>query len=331
MSMTIYQKILKEIDKAERIVITAHKSPDGDSIGSSMGLYQYIRRSGKEVTVCHPDPYPNFLSWVKDVNDIVCHDYNAPLVREKIREADLIFALDYNDPSRLGPMGELLKEKKEKIIMIDHHLHPKDFYFLGVSDTDSCSTAQLVYELIAADSNQKMDTNIGTPLYLGIMTDTGSFRFSSVQPRTHEILADLLKSGVAHTHVHEQVYDQNSLSQLKLKSFAINQKLELIENDKVAIISLTKEDLLAYYYQKGDTEGLVNAGLSIKGVKMAIFLVEKEEGIKMSFRSKHNLAVNVLASENFEGGGHAYAAGGISHLSMDETLEKLKRVIPNYL
>jgi phosphoesterase RecJ-like protein len=327
----VIQSILDKINASEQFVITAHKSPDGDSIGSSLALYHFLLAKGKQVIICHPDPCPNYLKWLDGVDLIKHFDSQPDEVEASILKSDVVFALDYNHPSRVGGMQQLLLNAGSKTIMIDHHLHPSDFASIIYSDSSVCSTAQMVFEVINADGTIAISKSIGEPIYLGIMTDTGSFRFSSVTPRTHVILAELLSNNIDHTKIHEAIYDQNSLNQLKLKSFAINQKLELLQNDSVALIYLTENELTQYKYEKGDTEGLVNTALSISGVKMAVLMVEKDNAIKMSFRSKLNLHVNQLASDLFEGGGHAYAAGGISYLSMEETINKLKDALPKYI
>jgi phosphoesterase RecJ-like protein len=332
-NMNQYKQIVSEILAASHIVITSHKSPDGDSIGSSLGLYHFIEKLGKTATICHPDPAPDFLFWMEDINVILTMKNDAIAVTENFEKADLIFCLDYNASDRIGEEMQALLEKATcKKIMIDHHLNPQDFAFITVSDTDVCSTAQLIYELIEqSDNGQLLDAKIGTPLYLGILTDTGSFRFPSVQPRTHEVLAKLLAAGVKHYLVHENLNDNNTASRLRLQGYAMSEKLEVMEANHVAIISMTEEELGKYNYKKGDTDGLVNLALSIKGLKAAIFLSEKEGLIKMSFRSKgKENPVNILAQENFNGGGHANASGGASELSMVETLEKLKGLIPAY-
>jgi bifunctional oligoribonuclease and PAP phosphatase NrnA len=330
-NMNIYNTIIKEIKAATNIIITAHRSPDGDSVGSSLGLHHFIRKMGKNVTVCHPDPAPDYLSWLEDVSSIRTMT-NDPLEIETLFEkADLVFCLDYNASDRVGEgMQKLLEGSQGKKIMIDHHLHPQDFADITVSDANVCSTCQLIVELIDQSGNGGLlDEKCGTPLYLGILTDTGSFRFPSVQPRTHEIISKLLNAGVKHHLVHEALNDNNTQDRLRLQGFALSQKLEVIERYQVAIISLTEKEMKEYNYIKGDTEGLVNIGLSIKGMKASFFLGEKEGAIKISFRSKgENNPVNILASQHFEGGGHANAAGGISHDSMEVTISKLKEVIP---
>lgn len=326
------KKVIDFIKNAERIIITSHKSPDGDSIGSSLGLLRFIKALGKEATVCHPDPSPNFLNWVKNEDKIIDFETNPEEVKAFLNDADLLFALDYNGAGRLGEqMGELFSEAKGKKIMIDHHLNPDDFVDLAISEPSVCSTSQLIAELIVASGNSSLlNESMGTPLYLGIMTDTGSFRFSSVTSRTHELLALLLKAGVKQSDIHENTFDNNRLDKLRLRSYIIAERLEIIEEQGVAIISLTDEEKERFHYIKGDTEGLVNVALSIEGVKVAAFFVENKDVVKISFRSKGDIAVNTLSTDHFNGGGHKNAAGGASYISLDETIEKFKSLVPKY-
>lgn len=331
--MKSYNQIITEIFSASNIVITSHKSPDGDSIGSSLGLLHFIEKLFKSAVVCHPDPAPEFLNWLEGSDRILNMQSHPERIAALFQKADLIFCLDYNAPDRVGPeMQVLLENASCKKIMIDHHLNPANFCDIVISDPDVCSTAQLIFELIDQSGNlDKLDPKCGSALYLGILTDTGTFRFPSVQPRTHEILGKLLEAGVPHHLIHEELNDNNTVERLRLQGFALNEKLEVMNENHVAIISLTEEELKRFNAQKGDTDGLVNMALSIKGIKAAVFLAEKEGKIKMSFRSKgKENPVNVLASEHFEGGGHANASGGVSMLSMEDTILKLKKLIPKY-
>lgn len=325
------KNIVQAIKDAERIVITSHRSPDGDSIGSSLGLLRFIKALGKNADVCHPDPCPDFLEWTKKNDEIIDFEFSKDLVTQKMNVADLIFSLDYNAANRLGnEMGDLLVATSAKKIMIDHHLDPDDYADITVSDPTVCSTSQLIYELIDASGYKELVTpDMAEPIYLGIMTDTGSFRFNSVTPRTHEVVANLLRSGLNHTMVHELTYDGNRIDKLKLRGYAIVEKLEIIPDYGIAILSLTEAELNRFNYIKGDTEGLVNVALSVEGVKTAVFFVESKGRIKISFRSKGK-PVNVIANEHYDGGGHKFAAGGISDLSMDETIENFKVLIPQY-
>lgn len=330
--MNLYQQIEAEIKAASNIVITAHKSADGDSIGSSLGLLHFIEKLGKKATICHPDKAPDFLYWL-DTSDILLMDETPEQVTKTMQQADLIFCLDYNATNRVGPdMQALLEAAPCKKIMIDHHLNPEDFPFITVSETSVCSTSQLIVELIEQSGHLNLlDEKIGTPLYLGILTDTGNFRFPSVQPRTHEVLAKLLTAGVPHHIIHEKLSDNNTESRLRLQGYAMSKKLEVLYEYHVAIISLSKEELAEYNYKKGDTDSLANLILSIKGMKAAIVFTERDGIMKISFRSKGaENPINMLASEHFNGGGHANAAGGMSNLTVAETLTKLREVIPLY-
>jgi phosphoesterase RecJ-like protein len=330
--MNIYKQIEAEIQGATHIVITAHKSADGDSIGSSLGLLHFIEKLGKKAVVCHPDKAPDFLYWL-DTTAIILMEENPEEVTAQMKKADLIFCLDYNATHRVGPdMQILLEEATGKKIMIDHHLDPEDFPTLTVSETTASSTAQLIVDLIEQSGHlDLLDEKIGTPLYLGILTDTGSFKFNSVKPRTHEVLAKLLAAGVEHHLIHEKLNDTNTESRLRLQGYAMSEKLEILYDQNVAIISLSKEELAKYNYKKGDTDSLANLLLSIKGMKAAIVFTERDGIMKISFRSKGaENPVNILAKEHFNGGGHANASGGMSDLTVEETLEKLRELIPQY-
>lgn len=331
--MNIYESIVSEILASNHIVITSHKSPDGDSVGSSLGLLHFIDKLGKSATVCHPDPAPDYLVWLEGTSDILTINNHNNEIATYFEKADLIFCLDYNGTDRIGEEMQAMLEKAScKKIMIDHHLNPQDFAFITVSETSVCSTAQLIVELIDQSGNLNLlDQKTGTPLYLGILTDTGTFRFPSVQPRTHQILGSLLAAGVQHNLIHESLSDNNTVSRLRIQGYAMSQKLEVMDEYGVAIISLTEDEMTKYGYQKGDTDGLPNTALTIKGMKAAFMFSEKDGLIKISFRSKgKENPVNVLASEHFEGGGHANASGGKSTLSMTETLVKIKALVPQY-
>ena len=330
--MNTFIEIKNKISKASHIIITSHKSPDGDSIGSSLGLLYFIEKLGYKATICHPDAAPDFLQWL-DTSSIVLMSTQAEEVKQAFEKADLIFCLDYNATNRVGAeMQALLEASTAEKIMIDHHLDPQDFPNITLSDTTASSTSQLIIELIVQSGNATLlDEKIGTPLYLGILTDTGSFRFSSVKPRTHEVLAKLLAAGVKHNLIHENLNDTNTESRLRLQGFAMCEKLDVLKEYHVAVISLTSEELQKYHYQKGDTDSLANLALSIKGMKAAIVFSERDGIIKISFRSKGvENPVNILAAEHFNGGGHANASGGMSDLSMPETLTKIKQLIPQY-
>ncbi len=331
--MSTASGIFQAITNANSIVITAHRSPDGDSIGSSMALYHLLKKWQKNVTVVHPDPAPEFLHWVPNQEVIIDFENQAEKASELLLAADLIFCLDYNEPSRVGKdMQEVLVQSKAVKVMIDHHLHPADFCDFTLSETSACSTCELLFQwLKAIQKENEIDAVIGQCLYLGIMTDTGSFRFPSVSSGTHEIAAFLIEKGVKHFEIHEAVFDTNTIDRIRLKGYALSEKLVLIPGIPVAYVSLSEGELNRFNYQKGDTEGLVNQILGIQGIKMAVFFAEKDGKVKISFRSKGEYVVNQLANDHFEGGGHAYASGGISFVSLDETIAKFVTNVKNYI
>jgi phosphoesterase RecJ-like protein len=331
--MTVAENIYQAISNAHAIVITAHKSPDGDSIGSSMALFHLLQKWNKNVSVVHPDPAPEFLHWVPNQEVIVDFENQAEKATELLQAADLICCLDYNEPSRVGKdMQEVLVQSNAVKVMIDHHLHPADFCDFTLSETSACSTCELLFQWLKAIQRENdIDDTIGKCLYLGIMTDTGSFRFPSVSSGTHEIAAFLIEKGVKHFEIHEAVFDTNTIDRIRLKGYALSEKLVLIPGIPVAYASLSEEELHRFNYQKGDTEGLVNQILGIQGIKMAVFFAEKDGKVKISFRSKGEYVVNQLANDHFEGGGHAYASGGISFVSLDETIAKFVTNVKNYI
>lgn len=324
--------ILAAIQRATKVVITSHRSPDGDSIGSSLALLRFIRTMGKEAIICHPDPAPNFLEWIKDGDEILNAESNAEEVEKLMADADLLFALDYNHPDRLGsPMSDWFRESLAFKVMIDHHLHPDDCTDIQVSRPDVCSTAQLIYEFIeAAGCLKQLNVSTGIPIYLGLVTDTGSFRYSSVTPKTHQIVAHLIEIGVPHSDIHEATFNNNRVDKIRLRSYILAERLEVLADVRVAILSVTIDEMNRFHYVKGDTEGLVNEALSLEGVDAAAFFVENERGVKISFRSVTAVAVNTIAMDHFAGGGHRNAAGGFSEESLSETIQRFKDLIPTY-
>jgi phosphoesterase RecJ-like protein len=330
--MEKYKAIVEAIKSAHNIVISSHKSPDGDSIGSSLALFYFIESLGKKSVICHADRAAPNLTWVEGAESILTFEENPESVTQYFQNADLILCLDYNAIDRVGPeIAPLLADSTALKIMIDHHLYPAEFCAITVSEPTVCSAAQLIYELIDQSGNlDLLHVKMATPIYLGIMTDTGSFRFSSVEPRTHEIIAQLLKVGVNQADIHEKVFDTNTIERLQLRGHVVSENLEILPDYPVAILSVSENDLIRFGYKKGDTDGLVNVALSIQGVKIAAFFAEKDGKVKISFRSKGEYFVNSLAMDNFDGGGHKYAAGGISSLSLEETISRFKSLLSTY-
>ena len=322
------QAIKQTIEQATSIVITTHKSPDGDAIGSSLGWYHFLKNRGKKVTVIVPDAFPDFLKWMPLSEDIVYFDAQTDEATGMMNEADLIFSLDYNALNRIGDMGEVIASTKAAKIVVDHHQNPHDFADEYFVDTDCCSTAQLIYELIdQLEGTNELTKEIGACLYCGIMTDTGSFRYPSTTAQTHRVIAHFLSLGVDGSKIHQQVYDTYSEHRLRLLGYALTNKMKVFPEINAAYISLSQKELKEFNFKKGDTEGLVNYPLSINGIKFSALITEKEQDISMSFRSKDNVYVNEFANQHFGGGGHIYAAGGKSDLTLDETIAKFEKLL----
>lgn len=307
-----------ELEGRKRILITTHRSPDGDAIGSSLGLYHFLKSLGHEVWVSVPDPMPAFLNWLPGTQDLIIYKKDKEKFQEVLDQSDILFALDYNHFSRTGnELSEILSVSKPTKIMIDHHQEPDTFMKYKVWDTEASSTAQLVYDFIVALAGENAITkDIGDCLYTGIMTDTGSFRFATCTSHTMRIVAHLLDCGVDGNEIHQLVYDQNSIDRLHLMGYAL-EKMVLLKDYYTAYITLTSKELRRFNYKAGDTEGLVNDALSVKGVKVAALLTEKEGSIRFSLRSSADFSVNEFARKHFNGGGHFHAAGGIYDGNME--------------
>lgn len=324
-------EIKKKLTIHKNIVIISHKNPDGDAIGSSMGLYYYLTKYNHNVAVIMPNDFPDFLKWVPKSEDIIIYDKEEEKSQELLRKADIVFTLDFNAFHRTGKVADILSELDTTFVMIDHHQEPDDYATYMYSDVSISSTCQMVYHFIEKLNDLDLiDENCASCLYLGIMTDTGSFRFSSTTSTTHRVIANLIDKGAKNTQIHEAVYDANSHNRLLLLGRALS-KLVILPELETAYITLSKEDLLEFNYQKGDTEAVVNYALSVKGIKIAALFKENlDDGvIRISFRSKGDFSVNTLAREHFDGGGHHNAAGAVSNLSLSDTVEKFISILSN--
>jgi phosphoesterase RecJ-like protein len=324
----------KLLSKVKNAVIVTHWSPDGDAMGSSLALYHYLKKTGINAAVIVPNEYPDFLHWMPGNKNVVVFQENEKKALSLIKKADVIFTLDFNSFKRLEKLGEILAENKTTKVLIDHHQQPEDYAEYVFHDVNACSTCELIYDLIVLLGNKKLiDSKIAACLYVGLMTDTGSFRFSSVNSKTHLILADLLKTGIQPSEIHSAVYDTYSEQRMKLLGYALSEKMKILPGLPVAYISLTDEELKRFNYKKGDAEGLVNYPFQIKGIKVSVFFNEAQpEGyVKISFRSKGKIDMNKFARAYFNGGGHINAAGGRSHESLEKTIQKFESLASSLL
>ena len=315
----------------KKIVIFPHRNPDGDALGSTLGWKHFLEALGHQCWVISPNEYPKFLKWLPGEEEIILYSQQETLAQKCIAECDLIFTLDFNTLSRIAPIDDFLENKDIPMIMIDHHESPADYPILTFSDPHIGSTCEMVYEVMVQLDASKINARIGTCIYTGIMTDTGSFRFSSTSERTHQIASELIALGVNHTEIHQNIYDSYRTERLQLLGKTLNNLVQ-VNPLKAVYTSLSQAELNACNFQKGDTEGFVNYGLSIEGIRLAVIMIEnqQEQIIKMSFRSKGDFDVNQFAREHFNGGGHKNAAGGMSSLSLEETIDRLHAILLTY-
>ena len=320
------------ISEKKNIVITVHRGPDGDAIGSALGLYNVLVQLGHNTSVITPNDYASFLHWMPGNDKVIVFTQEEKRAIEITEKADLIFLLDFGQIARLDTYANVVQNVSATKVMIDHHQQPdesvSDILF---SDVSACSTAQIVFEIIEELGYKNLiNKDVAECLYTGIMTDTGSFKYSSTTERTHHIIAELIGKGAENSKIHDLVYDNFSENRVKLLGYCLNHKLQIFKENKAAIISLNAEELERFNFQKGDTEGVVNYALSIEGIIFAVFIAEKEGMVKLSLRSKGDFKVNEIAKKYFNGGGHMNAAGGISDVSVEETIENFKEIFNQY-
>ena len=319
-------------EKAKNIVIVTHRNPDGDAFGSSLALYHFLNKKNQKVTVISPNDCPDFLKWMPSQSEILLFEPNIEEATKVLKEADIVFTLDFNAFHRTGEkMQKALEQINPIFIMIDHHQSPDDYAKYIFSDVKKSSTSEMIFDFIEAlDELEKIDKDIATCIYTGIMTDTGSFRFSSTTSRTHQIAAVLLEKGADNSKIYNRVMDVNSYSRMQLLGRAL-ENMKVIEDLKTAYITLSQNELHKYNFKKGDTEGFVNYALSLKGIVFAVIFIEDRQQriIKMSFRSKGIFSVNKFARDHFNGGGHTNAAGGRSEDNLFKTVENFLKIVPS--
>ena len=315
-----------------KAVITAHQKPDGDAMGSTLGLYHFLKQLGHEVTVISPTNWAQFLDWMPGVDQVIDFEANKNEASEILAAADYVFCLDFNILHRTKHLEPIIRDSKALKILIDHHQQPDiPSFAYGISDVKMSSTCEMVYDFIVQSGHSNLiNIDIATCLYTGLMTDTGSFRFPSTTASVHKIVAHLKELGLQHAKIHENIYDNSTEGRLKFMGNAFLNRMIVLPEFKTAIMAIPKTDIYKFDLKTGDTEGLVNYLLSIEGIKFAAIVIDREEERKWSFRSKGNFDVNIFARTHFEGGGHANAAGGRSSKSVDETLNDFKTIIENY-
>ena len=310
----------------KKVVITTHQKPDGDAMGSSLGLFHFLKQFGHQVTVISPTNWADFLDWMPGTKLVLDYERQTAEANEAIDAADWIFCLDFNTLSRTKRMEEKLSNASGLRVLIDHHQEPQtDKFAYGVSDTSKSSTCEMVYDLIMDSGNDaNIDESVADCLYAGVMTDTGSFRFPSTSASVHRMVATLKDKGLQHSRVHEALFDNYLENRFRFIGHVLQNRMEIFYEYNTALIAIPQQDLVKFDVITGDTEGLVNYPLSIKGIKFAVIVIDRGEERKCSFRSKGDFDVNTFARKYFSGGGHFNAAGGQSKEPLDAVVAKFK-------
>jgi phosphoesterase RecJ-like protein len=322
--MKSIEAIYPLLDQPRKVVIIMHQKPDADAMGSSLGLFHFLKRLGHEPVVISPTNWAEWLKWMPGCGGVIDYEYSTDKAIAVLDQAQWVFCLDFNTLGRTRHMAARLRKLPVTKILIDHHQQPEAEYFeYGVSDTDKSSTCEMVYDFIVGSGHTGLiDIDIAACLYAGVMSDTGSFRFPGASAAVHRMVAVLKDTGLNHTQIHENLFDNFLENRLRFTGFVLQNRMEVFYEHNAALIAIPWKDLVRYEIKTGDTEGLVNYPLSIQGIRMAALIIDRDEEVKCSFRSKGDFDVNVFARKYFEGGGHVNAAGGRSSETLELTVQR---------
>lgn len=325
------QKAKKYVGYADKIVIITHLSPDGDAIGSSLALFHFLREMDKQVNIIIPNAFPDFLKWMKGINDILIYENFPDIAAELIAAAELIFCLDFNEPKRIGELGPLVLQAQAKKVMIDHHPGASNFCNVTMSYPEISSTGELIFRYICRMGYfEMMNRDCAESIYVAMMTDTGSFTYNSNSPEIYFIIRELIGKGINKDEIYVKVYNNYSANRLRLMGFILYEKMKIYQKYNTALIALSSEEMNRFNPKKGDTEGFVNLPLSIKDLVFSVFMREEKDMIKISFRSTGDFPCNKFAADNFNGGGHLNASGGEFYGSLEDAVKLFEEVLPNY-
>lgn len=319
------------LDYPQNTVIVTHRNPDGDAIGSSLGLKHFLESYNHNVKLILPSEYPPVFGFLKKVDESIVYDLVPDVVADAIKNASLIFCLDFNSLDRIDKMAQMISDATAKKCLIDHHLDPEPFTDFVFSDPTASSTAELVYQFIAdLDQEKRLTIDMGEALFVGLITDTGSFRYSTT-PRTYATASKLKAAGVDDYYIQDRIFNSMKKKQLELLGHCLANRMEIIPEYNAGIIYLTKQDYKDFEIARGDTEGIVNHILMIEGIKVAAFITEQPTIVKLSLRSKGNISVQEMARNHFNGGGHKNASGGSAYAKLADVIDRFKRVLPKYV
>ncbi|HRW20891.1 MAG TPA: bifunctional oligoribonuclease/PAP phosphatase NrnA [Bacteroidales bacterium] len=327
----VIQNIKEAFDNAKNIIVIPHSYPDGDAIGSALGIYLTLKATNKKVSLISPNGFPDFLKCLPHCDEIILANKTKSNIDDLFNKADLIICVDFNMANRMENLENYVKQSKALKILIDHHPEPENFCDYIYQTTQASSAAELVFDVIEKTGYKKyMNTEIATNIYAGIMTDTGCFSYSSSNPNTFRVASELMKYGVNADIVYDSIYNNFSFDRMRLLGLSLNEKMTYLPEYKTAYITLSAKELKNYSFKAGDTEGFVNYPLSIKGVIFSAIFIEKANNIKISFRSKGSFPVNKFAIKHFNGGGHVNAAGGESYENLNDCVNKFIALLKNY-
>jgi len=327
--MKVINDIFPFLDKPKKISIVPHQKPDADAMGSSLGLYHFLKQFGHDVTVISPTNWAKWLNWMPGSKSVLEYELQKEKAEEILERSDWVFCLDFNNFGRTKNLAPKLQALKSVKILIDHHQEPEEESFdYGISDTTRSSTCEMIYDFILASGyKDKINTEVAECIYAGVVADTGSFRFPIVSSNVHRLVADLKDKGLLHTPVHEALFDNFLENRLRFIGNVLLNRMEIFYEYNTALIAIPKSDLLKFDIKTGDTEGLVNFPMSIQGIKLVGLVIDRDEERKWSFRSKGDFDCNSFARKYFEGGGHFNASGGRSSESLQDTVRKFKQAI----
>lgn len=325
-----FKEIKALIQEPHQVVILSHRNPDGDAVGSSLALSLFLKKFFHKVRIILPSEYPAMLSYLPELDDILIYDIHPDESIAAIEEANLIFLLDFNALDRIDKMGETVLFSKAVKIMIDHHLDPEPVSDYLLSDTEASSTCELVYYLISRLGEQgRIDPMMGSCLFTGLITDTGSFKYGT-RPYTYEVAAQLKKLGVDDYDIQNQIFNSLNKKHLLLLGHCLANRMKILEDTGAAYIYLNKQDYLDFNIQRGDTEGIVNYLLMMKDIVLAGFITEQPTMIKISLRSKGEVNVQEMAVNHFKGGGHKNASGGAAYAKLEDIINRFEKTAPKY-
>jgi len=324
-----FEQLIK--DSSKSIVLVPHTNPDGDAMGSVLGLWRVLSNAGFSIKIVSPTKYPEFYHWMDGHEQVINFSHHPKQSARAFAESDLLICMDFNQLSRLGDMKSLVEEFNGKKILVDHHPYPGNFTDLIISDITFSSTAELIFSVLqSTEFVSFIDRNAATSFFTGIMTDTGSFAFNVSNPNTFEVVAQLTRLGIDQQEIYSKVYDNYSADRMRLMGFCLSNRMTVYPEYHAACMYITREDQKAFNFVTGDNEGFVNMPLSIKGVVFSVLFTEKEKYIKASFRSKGDFAVNEVSEKYFNGGGHRNAAGGEYFASLQETIAQFEKILPEF-